>query len=57
MKIAKAVVAAVGMVVTVLTAVLADDVLNASEAGTLTATVVEGALTVYAVWRVPNAAR
>lgn len=55
MKIAKAVVAAVGAVATVATAALADDVLNVSETGTLVATAIEAAATVWAVWRVPNA--
>ncbi len=55
MKIAKAVVAGVGMVVTVLTAALADDVLNASEGATLIATAIEAGATIWAVWRVPNA--
>lgn len=54
MKIAKAVVAAVGTVVTALTAALADDVLNTNEVGTIISTVVVAALSVYAVWRVPN---
>lgn len=55
MRTAKAVVAALGTVVTVLTAALADDVVNAGETGTLIATLIEAAATVYAVWRVPNA--
>jgi hypothetical protein len=54
-KIAKAILAAVGLVLTVATAALADDVLSLSETSTLIVTVVEAALTVYAVWRVPNA--
>lgn len=55
MRTAKALVAAIGAVVTVLTAALADDVLNAGETGTLIATVIEAAGTVWAVYRVPNA--
>lgn len=54
MKIAKAVAAAVGTIVTVLTAALADDVLDISETSALVSAVVTGALTVYAVYRVPN---
>lgn len=55
MRTAKAVAAAVGTVVTVLTGALADDVLDMSETGTLVATIVTAALTVYAVYKVPNA--
>lgn len=54
MRIAKAVAAAVGSVVTVLTAALADDVLSMSETGTVVATCVTAALTVYAVFQVKN---
>lgn len=54
MKIAKAVVAAVGTLTTVLTAALADDVLDVSETGSLVSALILGALSVYAVWRVPN---
>lgn len=54
MKIAKAVVAAAGTLATVATAAFADDVVNASETGTLVATLIEGALTVWAVWGVRN---
>jgi hypothetical protein len=54
MRRTKMIVAAVGTVATVLTSALADDVLNASETATLIATVIEGAATVWAVWRVPN---
>lgn len=54
MRFAKALVAAVGSVVTVLSAALADDVLDVSETGTIVATAVTAALTVYGVWRVPN---
>lgn len=55
MRIAKTVVAALGTVVTVLTGALADDVLDMSETGTLVSTIVTAALTVYAVYKVPNA--
>lgn len=54
MKIAKAITAAVGSLVTVLTAAFADDVFSADEVGTLVSTLVTAALTVYAVWRLPN---
>lgn len=55
MKNAKAVVAAVGTVVTALSAAIADDVLGTDEIGTVVAVVVTAALTVYGVWRTPNA--
>jgi hypothetical protein len=55
MKKAKAIVAAVGTVCTALTAALADNVLDGSEAGGIASTVVVGALAVWGVWRVPNA--
>jgi len=51
---AKAVTAAIFAVVTVLTAAFADDVFGASEVGTVVATLVEQAIGVWAVWRVPN---
>lgn len=54
MKIAKAIVAGVGALVTVLTATLADDVLNASETGTISAVIVEQLALVYFVWAVRN---
>ncbi len=54
MKIAKAVVAAVGSVITVLTAALADDVLSLDETGGIVASAIVAAGTVYAVWAVPN---
>ena len=57
MRIAKAIAAAVGMVVTVLTAALADDVLSLDETGQIVAVAIEAAARVYAVWRVPNAVR
>lgn len=52
---AKAIVAAIGMVVTVLTAILADNVFDANEVGTLVTVLIEAGATVWAVWRVPNA--
>lgn len=54
MRIAKAVAAALGAVATVATAALADDVLDMSETGKLIATLIEAALTVWAVYQVPN---
>lgn len=54
MRIAKAIVAAVGAVCTVLTAAFADDVFQASETATVLATVVESAVMIWAVYRVPN---
>lgn len=54
MKYAKAIMAALGSILTVLTAALADDVLSLDEVGTLASTVITAALTVFAVWRVPN---
>lgn len=51
---AKAVVAAVGTVVTALSAAFADNVLDNSEIGGIISTVVVGILTVVAVYRVPN---
>lgn len=54
MEKAKAVAAALGLVVTALSAAFADDVLDVSETGQIVATVITGALSVYAVWRVPN---
>lgn len=54
MKIAKAIVAAVGGVCTALAPVLADNVIGAGEwPGVLSALVLAGG-TVGAVWRVPN---
>lgn len=50
----KAVVAAVGTVVTALTAALADDVLSVDETGNVIAVVIAAAATIYGVYRVPN---
>jgi hypothetical protein len=62
MKSAKAVIAALGGTLTALMVVLAtvsiaaqDDVFDAGEIGSITTAVMTFALTVYAVWRVPNA--
>lgn len=54
MTVAKAVAAAIGTLITVLTAALADDVLQVSETSGIVAAAVTGVLTVYAVWRTPN---
>lgn len=54
MKIAKAVVAGVALVATVLTAALADDVLSITEGQALAAALVEAGAGIWAVWRVPN---
>lgn len=51
---AKAVVAAVGTIVTALTAAFTDDVVDIGEVGELTAVVIAAGLTIYGVWRVPN---
>jgi energy-converting hydrogenase Eha subunit A len=50
----KAVIAAVGGFVTVLTTVFADEVVNVDEVGQLVAGLVAAALTVYAVFQAPN---
>lgn len=54
MTAAKAIVAAIGVLVMALTAALADEVLSITEIAELVALVVEGVLTTYAVWKVPN---
>lgn len=51
---AKTIWAAIGTVVTVVTAVFADNVLDVGEVGTLVSAAISGALTIYAVYRVPN---
>lgn len=53
-RVAKAVVAGVGTVVTVLTAAFADDVVSLDETATLVATLVTAAATVYGVYKVEN---
>lgn len=50
----KAVAAAVSSVLTVVTAALLDQAVSIPEWGEIAATLVVGALGVYAVWRVPN---
>lgn len=50
----KAVVAAIGTVVTATLAAFADDVLSVDETGTVIATVIAAAATIYGVYRVPN---
>jgi F0F1-type ATP synthase assembly protein I len=52
--ILKAIVAAVGSLVTVATGVLADDVIGMDEWGALVSALVAAGATVYAVWRAPN---
>lgn len=54
MKYAKAIAAAVGAVVTVLTVVLADDVLSVDETGTLIAVTFEQILTLLIVFGLRN---
>ena len=51
---AKAIVAAIGTLITVVAAVFADDVLDTSEIGSLIAGVVTAAATIYAVYQTPN---
>jgi hypothetical protein len=55
MRAAKAWVAAIGTVVMALSAVLADDLISTNEIGTLAIVGVEAALTIIAVYQVPNA--
>lgn len=50
----KAILAAIGAVVTVLTAAFADDIFNATDAGTIITVLIEQALLVFAVYQVPN---
>ncbi|GAB3494062.1 hypothetical protein [Amycolatopsis cihanbeyliensis] len=50
----KAIVAAVGTVITAVSDALADNLLGLDETATLASTLVLAAGTVYAVWRVPN---
>jgi hypothetical protein len=51
MKNAKAIVGAVGLVVTALTAALADEVLSFNEIGTIIAVTIESGVTVWGIWR------
>lgn len=51
---AKALVSALGVVVTALTAALADDVFNTADVTALLVAIIPAAASVYAVWRVPN---
>lgn len=55
MRAAKAWIAAIGMVITSLTAILADNVFDANEVGTLVTVAIEAILLVIAVYKVPNA--
>lgn len=54
MKTAKAVVAAIGGIATILTAALADNVLNMDETSTIISTVIVQGITVYGVWKTRN---
>jgi hypothetical protein len=54
MTAAKAWVAALGTVVTALSAAFADDVFNGNDAAAVVSTVVLGAVSVISVYRVPN---
>jgi hypothetical protein len=51
---AKAWVSALGLLVTSLSGAFADNVLNGNEVAGIASTLVLGALSVYAVYRVPN---
>ncbi len=53
-KYAKAIVAAVGAIVSVLTAAYADDIFNASEIGTVIAVLIEQGVTVWGVFQARN---
>lgn len=54
MKTAKAVVAGIGAIVTVLTAAFADNVLSMDETGTIVSTLVVQGITVATVWKMRN---
>lgn len=54
MRFAKAIVAASGAVLSVLTAAFADDIFSASEIGTVIAVLVEQGLTVWGVYQARN---
>lgn len=51
---AKATVAAIGGIATILTAALADNVLNMDETGTIISTVVVQGIVVWSVWKTRN---
>jgi hypothetical protein len=53
---AKAVVGALGLVATVTAEVIADDVVDAGEVGTLVTVLLTAGASVYAIWRVGNRA-
>lgn len=55
MRTAKAWLAAAGTVLMAVTAVLTDNVININEVGTLVTVAIEAALTIWAVYKVPNA--
>jgi len=50
----KAVVAGIGGLVTVVTGVLADDIIGTDEWASLVSALVAAGATVYGVWRAPN---
>lgn len=54
MRAAKAIVAAIGTVVVALTGVLADEVVDVNEVGLLVTVLIEAAITIFAVYQVPN---
>lgn len=54
-KVRKMLLAAVGALVSILTAAYADDVFDVTEQTELAAQAVEWAVTIFLVWRVPNA--
>lgn len=56
MRIAKAIVTAIGGLATVLSGALADNVLGTGEVGSFAAALAVAVVTVYGVWRVPNRA-
>ncbi len=53
-KATKAIISAVGLVATTLSDLLADNLLDFNEAGSLITKVLVAAATVWTVWRVPN---
>lgn len=55
MRAAKAIIAALGALIMVLTTALADDVFDANEVGTAVTVIIESIIMVIAVFRVPNA--
>lgn len=51
---AKAVVAAIGTLSTVIGGIIADEVIGADEVGTLVTQLILAGTTIWSVWRVPN---